>query len=200
MSPKAPVKSTYHHGDLESALVQAAITLVRKYGPDQLSLRAVSSDVGVSPSASYHYFKDKDALVSAVGTVLLDHLAAKQEKAVAKVKGSDAKAALKKFEALGYAYFQWAKSEPNLYRLIFGGFCEYELKEHEGKAWLLLNRALDELHKTGLITKSARVGGEVLVWSSVHGASSLIIENMLPEDSYPLVIAGIKRSLGIKES
>lgn len=200
MSPKAPVKSTYHHGDLESALVQAAITLVRKYGPDQLSLRAVSSDVGVSPSASYHYFKDKDALVSAVGTVLLDHLAAKQVKAVAKVKGSDAKAALKKFEALGYAYFQWAKSEPNLYRLIFGGFCEYEMKEHEGKAWLLLNRALDELQKTGLITKSARVGGEVLVWSSVHGASSLIIENMLPEDSYPLVIAGIKRSLGIKES
>ena len=200
MSPRTAAKSTYHHGDLESALVQAAIALVRKYGPDQLSLRAVSSDVGVSPSASYHYFKDKDALVSAVGTVLLDQLAVMQERAVAKVKGSDAKAALMKFEAMGYAYFNWAKSEPNLYRLIFGGFCEHEMKEHEGKAWLLLNRALDELLSTGLINQSARLGGEVLVWSSVHGASSLIIENMLPEEAYPLVMTGVKRSLGIKES
>ena len=197
MSPKAAVKSAYHHGDLESALVQAAIVLVRRYGPDQLSLRAVSSDVGVSPSASYHYFKDKDALVSAVGNVLLDQLATMQEKAVAKVKGSDAKAALKKFEALGHAYFEWARSEPNLYRLIFGGFCEHVMENDHGKAWNLLSNALDELLAAGLITKSVRAGGEVVVWSSVHGASSLIIENRLPENAFPLVMDGIKRSLGI---
>lgn len=200
MSPRAAVKSAYHHGDLESALVQAAITLVRKYGPDQLSLRAVSSDVGVSPSASYHYFKDKDALVSAVGTVSLDQLATMQEKAASKIKGSDSKAALKKFEALGHAYFDWARSEPNLYRLIFGGFCEHVMEKDHGRAWNLLTNSLDELLATGLITKSARANGEVLVWSSVHGASSLIIENMLPEDAYPLVMSGVKRSLGIKES
>ena len=66
MSPRAAAKASYHHGNLENALVGAAITLVRKYGPDQLSLRAVSAEIGVSPSAGYHHFRDKDALVSVV--------------------------------------------------------------------------------------------------------------------------------------
>lgn len=200
MSSKVAIKDSYHHGDLESALVDAAIALVRKYGPDQLSLRAVSADVGVSPSASYHYFKDKDALVSSVGDILLDQLATMQERAISKVKGTGAKAALKKFEALGQAYFEWAIAEPNLYRLIFGGFCEHAMSDDHGKAWHLLESALDELLATGLISKSARAGGEVVVWSAVHGASSLIIENLMPADAYPLVMAGVERSLGIIQS
>ena len=199
MAPAAAAKSSYHNGDLESALVNAAIALVRKYGPDQLSLRAVSADVGVSPSASYHYFKDKDDLVSAVGDVLFDRLASMQEKAIAKVKGTGPTAARKRFEAMGYAYFKWAMDEPNLYRLIFGGFCDHgEIDKHDSKSWNLLNAGLDELLKTGVITKAAREGGEVLVWSAVHGASSLAIEGLLPESSFPVIIAGVQRSLGMK--
>ena len=67
MATRTAIKAPYHHGNLETALVDAAIDLVRKYGPDHLSLRAVSAEVGVSPSASYHHFGDKDALVSAIG-------------------------------------------------------------------------------------------------------------------------------------
>jgi AcrR family transcriptional regulator len=200
MAPRAAAKTSYHHGDLESALVDAAIALVRKYGPDQLSLRAVSADVGVSPSASYHYFKDKDELVSAVGDVLFDRLATMQERAIAKVKGTGPLAARRRFEAMGYAYFKWAMQEPNLYRLIFGGFCDHgEIDKHDSKSWNLLNAELDELLATGVITKSARQGGEVLVWSAVHGASSLAIEGLLPESAFPLIINGVQRSLGMKE-
>jgi AcrR family transcriptional regulator len=197
MVPKASAKSSYHHGDLENALIHAAIALVRKYGPDQLSLRAVSADVGVSPSASYHYFKDKDALVSAVGQVLFDRLATMQERARAKVKGKGKNAALKKFEAMGYAYFEWATSEPNLYRLMFGGFCEHTINE-EDKAWNLLRTGLDELVSQGIIEKSARAGGEVIVWSAVHGASSLAIEGLMPDSAFPMILKSIERSLGIK--
>ena len=199
MASKATAKSTYHHGDLEAALVEAAINLVRKYGPDQLSLRAVSADVGVSPSASYHYFKDKDDLVSAVGKVLFDQLGSMQEKAIAKVKGKSAETARKRFEAMGYAYFEWATSEPNLYRLIFGGFCEHEMDNHESKAWKLLSNGLDELLNHGVIDKKSRIGGEVIVWTAVHGASSLAIEGLMPKSAYPLIIKSIERSLGMKE-
>jgi hypothetical protein len=51
---------------------------------------------------------------------------------------------------------------------------------------------------TGVITRSARQGGEVLVWSAVHGASSLAIEGLLPESAFPLIINGVQRSLGMK--
>ena len=198
MAPRAAVKTTYHHGNLESALVGAAITLVRKYGPDQLSLRAVSAEIGVSPSASYHHFRDKDALVSAIGEVLFDRLATMQEKAIEKVKGNGAVAAIKKFEEMGNAYFAWATSEPNLYRLMFGGYCEINMEEHDSKAWNLLREGLDELLAHGVIDKSARIGGEVIVWSAVHGASSLAIEGLMSPLDFPMVLKSIQRSLGIE--
>lgn len=200
MAKGALLKDSYHHGDLASALVNAAITLVRKYGPDQLSLRAVSADVGVSPSASYHYFKDKDALVTAVGEVLFERLASMQEKAISKVKGSGPGPAWKRFQAMGYAYFHWATTEPHLYRLIFGGFCEHEIVDHyDSKAWNLLKNGLDELLLHGVISKDARKDGEVMVWAAVHGGSSLIIEGLLPKESFPRIIEGIERALGVKD-
>ncbi len=198
MAQRAALKSSYHHGDLESALVEAAISLVRKYGPDHLSLRAVSAEIGVSPSASYHYFQDKDSLVSAVGEVLFEQLAEMQEQAISKDTTTGARGAKDRFEAMGSAYFKWALVEPNLYRLIFGGFCEHHQSHGESRAWKLLEQGLDNLVREGLITKSARQGGEVMVWSAVHGASSLIIEGLMPKNSFPLVIKGVQRSLGIK--
>ena len=197
MATRTATKAPYHHGNLESALVDAAITLVRKYGPDQLSLRAVSAEIGVSPSASYHHFRDKDALVSAIKNVLFDRLATMQEKAIAKIKGNVAAASIKKFEEMGNAYFAWATSEPNLYRLMFGGYCEIIMEEHDSKAWNLLREALDELMAYGVIDKSARNGGEVIVWSAVHGASSLAIEGLMSPSEFPMVLKSIQRSLGI---
>ena len=198
MASRAATKASYHHGNLESALVGAAITLVRKYGPDQLSLRAVSAEIGVSPSASYHHFRDKDALVTAISNVLFDRLATMQGKAIAKIKGNGATASIKKFEEMGNAYFAWATSEPNLYRLMFGGYCEIIMEEHDSKAWNLLREALDELMAHGVIDKSARKGGEVIVWSAVHGASSLAIEGLMSPSDFPMVLKSIQRSLGIK--
>ena len=197
MKLKLASKATYHHGDLENSLVKAAITLVKKHGPDHLSLRAVSAEVGVSPSASYHHFSDKTALVSAVGKVLFDELAHKQEIAINKIKGNNAKSAIDKFQALGYAYFEWALAEPNLYRLMFGGFCDFDFENDENRAWQLLQNSLDELLSCGVITKKVRENGEAFVWAAVHGASSLIIEGLMPKESYPLIINRVGNSFGI---
>ena len=198
MASRAATKAPYHHGNLETALVDAAITLVRKYGPDQLSLRAVSAEIGVSPSASYHHFRDKDALISAIGELLFDRLATMQEKAIAKVKGKGVLASIRKFEEMGHAYFAWATSEPNLYRLMFGGYCEINMEEHDSKAWILLSDALDELVAEGVLNKNLRQGGEIIVWSAVHGASSLAIEGLMSPSEFPMVLKSIQRSLGMK--
>jgi AcrR family transcriptional regulator len=197
MATRTATKAPYHHGHLETALVDAAIVLVRKYGPDHLSLRAVSAEIGVSPSASYHHFRDKDALVSAISIVLFDRLAIMQEKAIAKIKGKGAPGAIRKFEVMGKAYFAWATSEPNLYRLMFGGYCEVNVKEHGSKAWNLLRDGLDELASEGVLSKDARPGGEKIVWSTVHGASSLAIEGWMSPSDFPMVWKSIQRSLGI---
>jgi len=38
----------------------------------------------------------------------------------------------------------------------------------------------------------------VIVWSAVHGSCSLIIEGLMPKNSFPIVIKGIQKSLGMK--
>ena len=68
-------KRAYHHGDLSEALIEQAVASVDAVGAEHVSLRAVAAAVGVSPSAAYHHFADKEALMEAVsarGFVQLD--------------------------------------------------------------------------------------------------------------------------------
>ena len=77
-------------------------------------------------------------------------------------------------------------------------YCEINREEHDSKAWNLLREALGELMAHGVIDKSARNGGEVIVWSAVHGASSLAIEGLMSPSDFPMVLKSIQRSLGIE--
>ncbi|MBR7837056.1 helix-turn-helix transcriptional regulator, partial [Actinospica durhamensis] len=57
----------YHHGDLRAACLQAARDLLEEEdGSAGLSLRAVARRAGVSATAPYRHFADREALVSAV--------------------------------------------------------------------------------------------------------------------------------------
>ena len=56
--------SDYHHGDLRTALLDAAGELLADRGPDRLSIRAVARRVGVSPNAPYRHFTDREELLA----------------------------------------------------------------------------------------------------------------------------------------
>lgn len=198
-------RQSYHHGNLQQALILAATKMVRENGAEHLSLRAVAVEVGVSPSAAYHYFPDKDALIAGVGDVLFDQLADLQEAQVRLYPGNDAEAARKRFRALGKAYFDWAITETNLFRLMFGAFCAIEedagsqARRDESRAWQLLQTGLDDLLSTGAMNPAMRPHGEILAWSAVHGASALIIEGHLPKEAFDLVLDALYLSLGVTD-
>lgn len=195
-------RGTYHHGNLEAALIAAATKMVRANGADHLSLRAVAAEVGVSPSAAYHYYPDKDSLIAGVGEALFERLADLEEAALSKFPGKSVKAARARFRELGHAYFDWASNEPNLFRLMFGGFCsidfaDADMKRQESRAWSLLCSCFDDLQELGAIDPKIRPYGEILAWSTVHGATSLIVEGHMPKDSFESILDGLELSLGI---
>ena len=97
------VRSTYHHGNLEEALIKSAIKLTRKNGPDHLSLREIAADVKVSPSAVYHYFPDKDSLIKGIGEHLFNELAEMSKVSFEKYPGQSARAAKMRFREIGRA-------------------------------------------------------------------------------------------------
>jgi AcrR family transcriptional regulator len=198
----AKVRSQYHHGDLESALISTARKLVKQDGAEHLSLRKVSHEIGVSPSAAYHYFPDRDALLSGLGFSLFEELADYQEKEISKISGNSARAARDRFRTLGRTYFHWAKREPHLFNLMFGDFCTLESvgqkKREDSRAFNNLTKCLNELYEFNLISEKMRPYGELLAWSVVHGATSLIIGGHLKPDDFEAALDAVEITLGIK--
>ena len=58
--------AAYHHGDLERALVDTAVRMIQKEGVQALTLRGVGARLGVSRTALYRHFDDKQALLARV--------------------------------------------------------------------------------------------------------------------------------------
>jgi len=69
--PSAPPRKhrsrNYHHGNLRSALLEAAFEELGATGMRELSLRNLAGRVGVSHAAPYRHFRNKRALLSALG-------------------------------------------------------------------------------------------------------------------------------------
>ncbi|MEU3186450.1 TetR/AcrR family transcriptional regulator [Streptomyces sp. NPDC006923] len=58
--------SGQHHGDLRNALEEAALTLVSERGPHGFTLAEACRRAGVSVSAPYKHFADRDALLASL--------------------------------------------------------------------------------------------------------------------------------------
>ena len=81
-------KKPYHHGDLHGALLEAGLRLLQTRKADDLALREVARDVGVSATAIYRHFPDKGALLSALAQEGLDRLAQAQRQATSAAGGA----------------------------------------------------------------------------------------------------------------
>ncbi|NGN67628.1 TetR/AcrR family transcriptional regulator [Streptomyces sp. A7024] len=61
-----PEQSRYHHGDLRTALLEAAERSIRDSGVSQLSLRDLAREVGVSHAAPRRHFPERQDLLDAL--------------------------------------------------------------------------------------------------------------------------------------
>jgi AcrR family transcriptional regulator len=182
-------KTAYHHGDLDVALIEESKNLVAKFGFENLSLRQVAVTVGVSPSAAYHHFPDKDALLKAAARSAFEDLANFQEKALMNFVGTSALTARRRFRALGMSYVAFAKKNPNIFRLCFGPYCGGdEMAREESRPWKMLVTGLNELELNGEIHPKIRPYAAILAWSAIHGVANLVLDDLLPEDAVESVV------------
>ena len=194
---------TYHHGDLAAALVGAALKEVRQVGAEKVSLRSVAATLKVSPSAAYHYFPDKDALLGATGGAVFELFGQRMQAAFDSISGEDRQAVEARLTALAMAYINFARDEPHLFRLAFGAYCVTPIGDkfmdlsEAGLAGTLLVRALDDLQRLGVISLEARQHGEVLCWSAVHGMATLILEGHISELAVPALLEAIRFALAM---
>jgi AcrR family transcriptional regulator len=114
-APKPP--SRYHHGDLERALIDAAIAAIAEQGAERVNLRELARAVGVSPSAPYRHFADKDALMTAVAR----ELASRYGELLARASAEASADTLAQFRATGVATVRFAARYPAHFRVACSG-------------------------------------------------------------------------------
>lgn len=169
----------YHHGDLRHALLQAAVRTIERQGIDALTLRAVGAAVGVSRTALYRHFRDKDSLLAAVAAQGFRTLHSGLVEAWE--HGGRAMAA---FKAMGLAYIAFGVAHPSHYQVMFGGHLpggagDGDLGEAGSAAFRALLDPLVELQQAGLIRRDDPVTQARFVWATVHGVAMLLIAGTL---------------------
>ena len=165
------VERGYHHGELRTALVGAALELLAEAGADALSLRAVARRAGVSAMAPYRHYADKEALLAAVAAHgfggLREVLAAADREPAALV-------------AQAVAYVRYALQHAALFRLMFGARrldVSPELTVARDAAYAVLaDRVAAETPVQR--DREARVLG---CWSLVHGLALLFLDGRIGE-------------------
>ncbi|WP_394841693.1 WHG domain-containing protein [Pendulispora brunnea] len=110
-------KSSYHHGDLRRALVDAALALIQEGELGTLSLREVARRAGVTPAAPYHHFRDKVELLAAVAEEGFVALGERMDRAIEAVSGPQKGRA--RIAAIARAYLEFARERQAHYRVMF---------------------------------------------------------------------------------
>jgi len=194
-------KKGYHHGALRSALVQASIALAREGGPDRVILREAARAAGVSHSAAYRHFADREALLAEVAAFARNELAAEMRRQVNRAKDPR-----RRLRAVGNAYIDFALTEPGLFRTAFTSHPATSRGSEDDAAtepgnpshttaiadpYAVLGQVLDEAQAAGLLDPRRRGGAEIAAWSAMHGLAGLLLDGPLPTSA-----TGIKFSRG----
>lgn len=166
-------KSGYHHGDLRAALLTMAMQMLEN--GETFSLRAVARNAGVSPTAPYRHFPDRDALEAALAVQGFGDL--KHDL----TDGRDLPTSIADLAEFGVTYVDFAMRRPALFRLMFGNPCDNTDDERVNAAdelHELLAQALANVTSESDTTALANAG-----WSLAHGLAFLHLDGKLSADS-----------------
>jgi|KBSMisStandDraft_5_1062788.scaffolds.fasta_scaffold08661_6 AcrR family transcriptional regulator len=179
-----PTRPTYHHGDLRNSLIRAALALVAERGVEGFSLREAARTVGVSASACYRHFEDREELLAAVAHEGLDTLAEEMRVAAEPHQGASPFDAVNRFWDYAAAYLHFALAHPAHFRVMHA----VPKSEHSRDLMLprtpavLAQTAMEGLVAAGVVAPEAAGRALLAIWTSVHGLAQLAVAGQLPLD------------------
>ena len=170
----------YHHGDLKNALIKAGVEILAKEGVGGLSLRKVAQRAGVSYSAPYAHFPDKQSLIAAISTEGFNQLYAELEAAIS----SHSKNPKKQLIDGAKTYVRFAEENTDTFKIMFSGVLEKEkdypsFVEISSKTFKLVVEVIQACQNAGILPTAPADLMAVSVWGQVHGIVSLALEGQI---------------------
>jgi AcrR family transcriptional regulator len=172
-------RTTYHHGDLRAALVDAGVAVARQGGEAAVGLNRLAAEVGVSASAAYRHFPaGLEDLLVAVGDVarreLVDRITQRMDRVAP--SRSAATRARRRFRASGEAYVEYVLEQPGLFQVA----CRHDRgRPTDADPFGLLEACIDDLVSAGALDAARRPDAAAAAWAAVHGLGVLMTEGPL---------------------
>ena len=173
-------RKTYHHGDLKNALIKAGVEILAKEGIEGLSLRKVAQRAGVSHSAPYSHFPDKQSLIAAISTEGFNQLYAELDAVILAYP----KNPKKQLQQGALTYVQFALNNTDIFKIMFSGVLEKE-KEYPAfvdisqKTFRRVVEVVKACQKAGVLQSGSSELMAIAVWGQVHGIISLALEGQI---------------------
>jgi AcrR family transcriptional regulator len=180
-------KTHYHHGNLRASLLAVATAMVEEQGIESLSLRKLADRVGVSRTAPYHHFENKNELLCAIAEQGFQHWLQTIETIL---KNKDPQP-VERYRGFVLAYVKYAVENPEIYDLMFGRTLWKQqaatdsLKSvaypcFQKQVELVKKWQQDQLIKDDLDTLRLTQ----VVWSTLHGIARLVIDGIYADTDH----------------
>ncbi len=174
-------KTSYHHKNLKPELLELTARIIAEEGLDKVTLRELARRIGVSRTAPYRHFKDKNALLATVAERKFQGLN------IALLSAFDEEAGpIAQLKRMALIYIDFALDNYDLYRLMFSE----ELKQGErypglaeaaDETFAILAQTVQSCQEAGLVRQGNPTWLAYSAWSTLHGLAELLIEGKLVE-------------------
>lgn len=172
-------KKAYHHGDLRSALVQATLQLVALRGPRGFSMTEACRQAGVSATAVYRHFANKEAILAEVARQGFEQLTGDLRAVLDSLGPNDYQ---RRLVETGLAYVAFASGHPAQFQVMFGAGLDKEGHpecQQSGEAALQI--LIDEVARAvagGALPAAKSTTAITTLWATVHGLAMLDLDGI----------------------
>lgn len=175
-----PQEKSYHHGDLRTALVEAAEAVLTERGVEGFTLRECARRAGVSHAAPAHHFKDAKGLLTEVAALGFERLTEAERNA--RDDESDPK---NRLLGTGIGYVRFAIEHPAQFQLMFQkGLVDHSnerLAAASSAAFQVFIQAYSELYGVTFPAGMHKDTDPSVMreWALVHGFATLVVQGQL---------------------
>ncbi len=165
--------TNYHHGDLRNALLSGAREVARELGSERVTLREVARRAGVTHTAAYNHFENRDDLLRGLAVDAFIRLAHDMRR----VADSDELS----LEGLCVAYLRFAMANSAEFEFMFRrSLCMPEgvfdpIEDASRESQQILTEYILRLQSAGYLAAQDPADLALVVWSQIHGISTIVL-------------------------